>query len=109
MIDDRYHLRFRFDWGCSSCLWAGGAGRSYNGITSGTIEPEALPLTDATRAEIAALAAHYQGALNWDYPPDPSPWSAAEWGAFERAADRLLLRIQRELGDQFVIDDGRRK
>lgn len=43
------------------------------------------------------------GALNWDYPPDPSPWSAAERERFERAAAEVRLVLRAELGPEFEV------
>jgi hypothetical protein len=49
------------------------------------------------------MTAWHDTALDWDYPPDPSPWTDEERARFSQAAARILLRIQGELGDGFRI------
>ncbi|SDB35888.1 hypothetical protein SAMN03159290_02623 [Pseudomonas sp. NFACC13-1] len=41
--------------------------------------------------------------LNWDYPPDPGPWEAAEYTEFDDAAEALIAAIQKELGAGFGV------
>ena len=42
-------------------------------------------------------------ALDWDYPPDPSPWPPEEFAKFEAAALEVLDWIRRELGDDYEV------
>jgi hypothetical protein len=96
----RFVVRLMFEWGGGS-LWAGNdAARERFAV--GPIE-DVLPLTQDTRRRLRELSAWHDGALNWDYPPDPSPWSAAERERFERAADVLLSIIRSELGSEFQV------
>jgi hypothetical protein len=41
--------------------------------------------------------------LDWNYPPDPSPWSTAERERFEQAAGEILSTIRMELGSEFEV------
>jgi len=41
--------------------------------------------------------------LNWDYPPDPSPWPQSKFEAFDIEALTILSIIQNELGSEFEV------
>jgi hypothetical protein len=42
-------------------------------------------------------------SLNWEYPPDPGPWTADEFDRFERAASEILQVVREELGAEFEV------
>jgi hypothetical protein len=99
-MDARYVIRLMFEWG-GGCLWCGNdAARDRFGV--GPVE-EQLPLTLDTRRRLEELSAWHDGALNLDYPPDPSPWSAAERERFEPAAREVLSVVRAELGPEFEV------
>ncbi len=100
IMDARFVVRLMFEWG-SSCLWCGNAA-ALDRFGVGPIE-DMLPLTPPTRHRLQELSAWHDGALNWDYPPDPSPWSAAERERFEQAADEILSVLRVELGPEFEV------
>lgn len=96
----RFIVRLMFEWG-GGCLWCGNdAARAEFDI--GPIE-ERLPLSPGTYQRLTELSAWHDAALDWEYPPAPSPWSAAEREQFERAAAELLSHVQSELGSDFVV------
>jgi hypothetical protein len=96
----RYVVRLMFEWG-GGCLWCGDdAAREAFDI--GPIE-EQLPLSPATRQRLVELTAWHDGALDWEYPPAPSPWSAEEREQFERAAAEMLALVRAELGPEFEV------
>lgn len=64
-----------------------------------------LPITPALRAELARLSERYQSSIDWDYPPDPSPWSDEELQLFKRQAQAALEALRRELGTGWVVRD----
>ncbi|SFC48657.1 hypothetical protein SAMN05421848_1599 [Kushneria avicenniae] len=95
-----YRVRLMFEWG-GGCIWCGNdAARERFSV--GSIE-ENLPLSEATLQKLHALTAWHDKALNWDYPPDPSPWSQEEFRAFETAAHDMRSRLQTELGPEFEV------
>jgi hypothetical protein len=49
------------------------------------------------------LSAWHDGALNWEFPPDPSPWPSAERARFERAAGEVFSAVRAELGPEFDV------
>ncbi len=101
--DPAYRVRYVFDWGADTCLWSGDA---RTGDAFGyPIDPRRLPLLDGTSAEIERMGVWYQGALNWEYPPDPGPWRQEGCDRFNEAARTLLAVIRQELGRRFTVID----
>jgi hypothetical protein len=96
----RFVVRLMFEWG-GGCLWCGNdAARAAFDV--GPIE-DVLPLSPTTRRRLSELSTWHDGSLNWDYPPDPGPWSPAESEQFERAATEALAVVQSELGPEFEV------
>src|SRR5690348_1620283 len=73
-VGPRYVVRLMFEWG-GGCLW-GGNRATNEAFDVGPIE-DRLPLSPDTRRRLEALSSWHDGALNWEYPPDPSPWPPA--------------------------------
>jgi hypothetical protein len=94
------HERRRFVYTVYAFQVGGGRYRRRGGF--GPIE-DRLPLSLPTRRRLQELSAWHDGALNWDYPPDPSPWSSAERKRFEQATSEMLAVIRAELGPQFEV------
>jgi len=96
----RFVLRLMFAWG-GGCLWCGNdAAREAFGV--GPVE-DRLPLSQSTQQRLAELSAWHDGALDWEYPSDPSPWSPEEQERFERAAAEALAVVRSELGPEFEV------
>lgn len=60
-------------------------------------------MSTATLESLAEMTHWHDKALNWDYPPDPGPWNAAENAEFDDAAKVLLALIREELGPGFDV------
>lgn len=103
-IEHRYQIRFFYDWGCDSPFWCGNdAARAKFDV--GSIEPEELGLSSQTSEMVRALTEWHDTALNWDYPPDPSPWRQEECDRFNAAVDSLLETIRAELSKEYELID----
>jgi hypothetical protein len=101
-----YVLRFFFDPGSGICLWA--ANDAARDKWDYPIEAQLLPIQEGTWRFADQLCSWYDTSVNWAYPPDPSPWSASEWAAFNTAAQGFLESLRNELGPDFeVIDESR--
>ena len=66
-----------------------------------------LPISKELKCEIEKLTTLFNTSLNWDYPPDPTPWSLEEIKYFEKLSDELLLKLKKELGANYTIVDER--
>ncbi|SOQ01961.1 hypothetical protein [Pseudomonas syringae] len=89
-----------FEWG-GGCLWCGN-NIARDKFSVGPIE-ERLPLSNEVHAMLNELSQWHDTSLNWDYPPDPGPWSADDYVRFDEAAVKLLKSIQQELGEEFEV------
>jgi hypothetical protein len=96
----KYKIRFSFDWQCPP-FWA------YDDITAQKfdyfIAPEELPLSKKLIEEAYALTTWHDTALNWDYPPDPSPWRQNECDQFNAAVIDFFKRAEAELINEFEL------
>ena len=96
-----YRLRYFFDPGGLTCLWAANdAARDRFGYA---IELETLPLSEQTKQAGEVLCDRWTTSIDWDYPPNPSPWSESEKAAFDQVAKAWLLTVQSELGRTFEV------
>lgn len=97
---ERIRIRLKFEWG-GGALW-GGNEVALARFSVGSIE-EKLSLTASTLEKLGEMTRWHDTALNWDYPPDPGPWEAAQYTEFDNAAEALLATIQEELGAGFEV------
>jgi hypothetical protein len=99
-----HHVRFFFEAGVSDTpLWPDDLDSPYGF----PCELERLPISLATQVELARLCEWYQSSIDWDYPPNPSPWPAEERERFRQRSDAALDTLRRELGDGWVVEDRR--
>ena len=99
-MSEVFRIRLMFEWGGGS-LWCGN-GAALKQFDVGPVE-EALPLSELALGRLNELSQWHDTALNWDYPPDPGPWSTEEYAKFEREALNLLTELQAELGPKFEV------
>lgn len=95
-----YKIRLMFEWG-GGCIWCGNEA-ALKRFDVGPIE-EKLSLPEIIIQELQTLSTWHDKALDWDYPPDPSPWSQEEFQEFEVAAQSMLTKLQIELGADFEV------
>ena len=96
----RYSIGLMFVWG-GGCLWCrNDAARAAFDV--GPVE-DVLPISDKVRERLNELSEWHDTELNWDYPPDPGPWSQEEYERFDTAALELLSSIQEELGPEYEV------
>jgi len=95
-----YVLRFFDDYG-SGWLWAGNAA-AFAAFDVGPLD-EKLALSDATRAEAAALSDLHFATLNLDDPASPLPLTPLFCADFNTRARALLDAMQADLGPGFTL------
>ncbi|ALV33895.1 hypothetical protein [Streptomyces sp. CdTB01] len=96
-----HHLRFFFEAGVDTPLWPEDMASPYGY----PCDLARLPISRETRDELARLSEWYQSSIDWDYPPNPSPWSDEESRRFKQQALGALDVLRRELGAGFVVRD----
>jgi hypothetical protein len=94
--------RFFFDAGSGTLLWAAPADWAEWDYP---VDLDRLPVSPELRAELVELVDRYDTSLNWDYPPDPGPWSDEENQRFNADVRRVLPRLSSELGPAWTIVD----
>jgi hypothetical protein len=102
----RCALRFMFDAGSGTCLWAADdAARSAFGYA---VDHHALPLDAALRARLDMLVAWHDRSIDWADPGGPSPFGAAERARFATASHEALAMLRAALGPHGIeLRDGR--
>ncbi|MEU3735662.1 hypothetical protein AB0E78_01125 [Streptomyces sp. NPDC032198] len=96
-----HHLRFFFEAGVDTPLWP----EDMAGPYGYPCELERLPITPALRTELARLSQRYQSSIDWDHPPNPSPWSDEELQLFKQQAHAAPEALRRELGTGWTVRD----
>ncbi len=99
----RYRLRFFFDPGAGICFWA--ANDAACECFDYPIDARNLPLAENTWRRIYFLTSWYDTSIDWNYPPNPSPWDNDERERFNREAQKLLVVVREELGSDFEVVD----
>jgi hypothetical protein len=102
-----YHLRYSLEPGAGVCLWSNDA------ITDATfgcaVDLDSVPITPLLRERGEALMARFDTSIDWNYPPDPSPWSTQERARFEADSDDFLGALRSSLSGKFVITQRKRE
>ncbi|MEU1941006.1 hypothetical protein ABZ554_00695 [Streptomyces sp. NPDC020125] len=99
-----YHLRFFFEVGVPHTpVWP-------HDVDSPHGSPcvlERLPISAATREELARLCGWHQSSIDWEYPSGPSPWTEEQWVLFGQQADAALEALRHQLGGDRIVEDRR--
>ncbi len=99
----QYRFRYFFDAGSGTCLWsANEAAKQRFGYP---VESNSLPLPENIGRRLVYLTAWYDTSIDWNYPPDPSPWDESELARFNSEAQRMLALVREQLGSDFEIVD----
>lgn len=99
-----YQLRFGFEFGSGVCFWsANEAAEQY--FQNYPIVSHQLPVSKTLQKRIEFLLSWYDTFLDWDHPPDLSPWTN-EADQFCTAAQEVLRLSRQQLGTPFeIVDD----
>lgn len=89
-----------FEWGGGTIWCEDDVTREKYGV--GAIE-EKLFLSKEIVEKLENLTKLHDTALNWEYPPDPGPWSKEQYQSFEGKALKILEELKHELGGKYEI------
>lgn len=96
----KYILKYWFEHG-GTCLW------STNDLAKNkfdyAIANEKLPISKSLIKELYALEEEYHGYLDWEYPPNPSPWTENQKSDFKYRANKVYHKLLSELGIEYEI------
>lgn len=96
----KYQLRFWFEHG-GTCIW--GINDSAKGKYGYPIKSDNLPISKELVNELNILEEEYTTYLDWDYPPNPSPWTIEHKTDFINRATVVYTKLKSELGSDFEI------
>jgi len=98
----RYNLHFWFEHG-GFCIWGKNdkAKRKYGYA----IKNDTLPISIDLLTELNDLQEEYATYLDWNYPPNPSPWTKEHKEDFLSRANLVYEKLANELGSDFVIEN----
>ena len=98
-----YIFRYFFDPGSGICLWS--ANDEARNKFDYPVDLRNLKLSDNLLYKGYYVMAWYDTSIDWDYPPDPSPWSESERLQFVTASQNFLSKLREYLGAEFEIID----
>ena len=93
-------LRFFFDSGSGTCLWA--ANPAAHAAHGYAVDHHALPLSPALRTQLDHLIARHDTRLDWSNPGGPSPWTTADHAAFTAETAATLAALRAELAPHSI-------
>ena len=96
----KYILKYWFEYG-GICLWS--VNDSAKNKFGYAIDNDKLPVSKSLINELYALEEEYQSSLDWEYPPDPSPWTLEQKQDFKNRANLTYLKLLSELGSDFEV------
>lgn len=99
----KYRLRYFFDPGADICLWS--SNDAANQEFGYAVDARTLPLPENTWRRVTYINAWWDTGIDWNYPPDPSPWDDEERQRFNAEARKLLALLREQLGPEFEIED----
>ena len=95
-----YVIKYWFEYG-GPCLWS--ANESAHNKFGYPIENSELPISKDLADELYSLEDEYQSSLDWNYPPDPSPWTPEHRKDFKIRANDAYLKLTLQLGSDFNV------
>ena len=93
-------LRYWFEHG-GTCLWS--VNDNARNKFGHSIDNDDLPISKELTVELNTLEDEYHGYLDWDYPPNPSPWTSVQKQDFIYRANMSYLKLISELGSDFEV------
>ena len=96
-------IKFSFEYGNNfSCLWSQND-EAINYFGGYIIEHKRLGVTDELDQKLKDLCIEYQTSLNWEYPPDESPWNEEQKKSFNIRAYTLYKALLKQVNCHFEI------
>ena len=100
-------IKFMFEYGAvDSCIW--NIDPESNPISFGSLmDLDDFPISEKLKAKLIQMCEEIQTSLDWEYPPDPSPWTKEHREDFTRRAKEAYDEFVSELGDGYevIIDE----
>ena len=101
----KYLIEFWFEFG-GYCFWSRNEAakeRFTGNLAVSATKNENLPISKELNDEISDLFEEWGSSIDWDYPPNPSPWTEEHKIDFNKRAFKTYKKIQAELGEDFTV------
>ncbi|SFC97177.1 hypothetical protein [Clostridium uliginosum] len=86
----KYVLRYCFELG-GTCLWS--VNDNAKNKFDYPIDNDELPVSKNIVDELYALEEEYHGYIDWNYPPNPSPWTTKQKLDLKKRANMVYLKL----------------
>ena len=102
MTSPTIQIRVFFDAGAGICLWAGNeaARTKYHDYP---IPQSRLPISEGLQSQIENLIERYDTSIDWDYPPNSTPWTEEQCRDFNEATQVMIAQLAEELSRDHEI------
>lgn len=100
MQEPKFQLPLMLELG-GGCLWCLN-NAAFKQFDAGPVE-DRLGLTPQIKERLQQLTEWHDTSLNWEYPPDPGPWTKQQYDEFDVAALHVLGQIRRCLGPEYRV------
>lgn len=99
---EKYKLKYWFEHG-GICIW--GANTAAKDKYGYAIETVSLPISSSLIETLNSLEEEYTTYLDWEYPPNPSPWTEEHKQDFIKQATKAYKKLCEELGEAYVVEN----
>lgn len=97
----KYYMRFFFDWGSGTCLWANS--EETKEIYDYAVDFELLPISDGLKESLENVINWHDEALNWNDPAGDLLWNQEKIDEFVATAKEVYHKLCNELGSDYEI------
>ncbi|MCM1329775.1 MAG: hypothetical protein NC253_10090 [Ruminococcus sp.] len=103
-LNNKYYMRFMFDWASGTCLWADNAAAQEK-FGDYFVDLSRLPVSAELKKQLEEISLRFDTALNWDEPNGDNPilWTDEQTDDFCLLAEELYKKVCAELGEDYVI------
>lgn len=99
-MNEKYIIKVWFEHG-GVCLW--GMNQAAKEKYNYPIAPELLPISEETKAIANSMNKAYRTAYDWNDFSKGTVWTEEQIEEFEKKSQDLAIRLQKELGDDYII------
>ena len=102
---EKYKINFFFEWG-GDYLWPDSEDSfTKKRFDCDPIDPRELGIPQPIIDALDSLSEEYQTSLDWEYPPDPSPWTFEHFLDFEDRTAGAFKKLIESLKDTCEINN----
>jgi hypothetical protein len=97
-----YKLKYWFEHG-GICVW--GVNEAAKEKYGYAIKTASLPISDSLIETLNKLEEEFHSYLDWEYPPNPSPWTEEHKLDFISRATKAYEKLCFELGEAYAVEN----